>query len=81
MNGIAVWIDWYLDDSPKNKVTTGPIMPPEINQEIKWDMYTRQGVYLLRDPVSIKQNDILHYTVFFSTQDDKFEFRLNGKTI
>ncbi|GLV34020.1 Arginine methyltransferase 7 [Carabus blaptoides fortunei] len=81
LNGIAVWIDWYLDGSSNNIVTTGPIMPPEIHQEIKWDMYTRQGVYLLRHPITIKQNDTLHYTVFFSTQDDQFEFRLNGKRI
>ncbi|XP_072401270.1 protein arginine N-methyltransferase 7 [Diabrotica undecimpunctata] len=45
-NGIALWIDWYLTDSTKSSITTGPISPVVIGEKIDWDMHTRQGVSL-----------------------------------
>ncbi|XP_018575753.1 protein arginine N-methyltransferase 7 [Anoplophora glabripennis] len=50
-NGIALWVDWDMDGSPKHAVTTGPIAPVVIGQKISWDMYTRQGVYLFPNKV------------------------------
>lgn len=46
-NGIALWIEWILDDNDKNVISTGPTVPPTINQFIQWDMHTRQGVHFL----------------------------------
>lgn len=45
-NGIALWVEWYLDNSPSNIINTGPLQTIEIGQKVQWDMYTRQGVIL-----------------------------------
>ncbi|CAG9856165.1 unnamed protein product [Phyllotreta striolata] len=51
-NGVALWTDWYLTDSNRLTITTGPVSPIKIGQKIDWDMYTRQGVYLFAEKSS-----------------------------
>ncbi|XP_071451917.1 protein arginine N-methyltransferase 7 isoform X2 [Hetaerina americana] len=46
-NGIAVWVDWHLDGTSENIISTGPVGLPELGKFIAWDMYTRQGVRLI----------------------------------
>ncbi|KAJ8928652.1 hypothetical protein NQ314_018746 [Rhamnusium bicolor] len=45
-NGIALWVDWNLEGISKSIISTGPVVPIELGQNIHWDMYTRQGVCL-----------------------------------
>ncbi|XP_046397806.1 protein arginine N-methyltransferase 7 isoform X2 [Ischnura elegans] len=47
-NGIAVWVDWDLDGTPENTISTGPSgKHPQLGDFVSWDMFTRQGVRLL----------------------------------
>ncbi|KAJ8922336.1 hypothetical protein NQ315_004279 [Exocentrus adspersus] len=46
-NGIALWVDWHLDGSQKSIISTGPTTEVTVGEKINWDMYTRQGVYLM----------------------------------
>lgn len=48
-NGIALWVEWHLDDSPSTVINTGPLQPIVIGQKVQWDMYTRQGVVLFEN--------------------------------
>ncbi|KAK5642476.1 hypothetical protein RI129_008643 [Pyrocoelia pectoralis] len=47
-NGVALWVDWDLDGSPKNVITTGPTTLPKVGEWIQWDMHTRQGIQFLK---------------------------------
>lgn len=80
MNGVAMWVDWHLDDSSQNVITTGPIEQPEFNKEIRWDMYTRQGVFIFEENVNITEKDYFSTYVTCSELLDTIEFRfyLNG---
>lgn len=75
MNGITLWVDWYLDDSTSNIITTGPIEPPEFDKEVKWDMYTRQGVYIFEENYTISEKDKFFSSVLYSELLDKIEFK------
>lgn len=43
-NGIALWVDFVLDE--ENIVTTGPTETIVPGEYVTWDCYSRQGVYL-----------------------------------
>ncbi|XP_065160684.1 protein arginine N-methyltransferase 7 isoform X2 [Atheta coriaria] len=48
-NGIAVWVDWILDDerAEYSTVTSGPVVATEVGKTVQWDVHSRQGVSLL----------------------------------
>ncbi|KAF7285995.1 hypothetical protein GWI33_008298 [Rhynchophorus ferrugineus] len=71
-NGIALWIDWSLDGSLRNTITTGPLIPPMVGKEIEWDKYIRQGVYLL--PQSTSHDINFHFIFNFKDGNIKFKF-------
>lgn len=50
-NGVAIWVDWNFGDNRRNTITTGPLVSPEIGENIMWDYYTRQGVHLFPNRV------------------------------
>lgn len=81
MNGIALWVDWYLDDSPRNIISTGPLEPPEFNKEIKWDMYTRQGVFIFEEGINVTERDKLFSYITCSELLDKIEFKFYFNSI
>ncbi|CAD7083536.1 unnamed protein product [Hermetia illucens] len=80
VNGIALWVDWSLDGSDKERrnVTTGPVLAPEIGNYISWDLYTRQGVHLLHTPKAVKGGEQISWDVKFipNAGDIRFKFNL-----
>ncbi|XP_023027368.2 arginine methyltransferase 7 [Leptinotarsa decemlineata] len=70
-NGIALWVDWNLDDSPDSTITTGPIRPIEIGKNIHWDMYTRQGVCLFPG----RNHKEIEYNFKFDFHDGNITFK------
>lgn len=70
-NGLALWVDWHLDDSPKGTVSTGPTEPIVVGKKIQWDMYTRQGVCLFPN----KAVQSLQYKFSFDFKDGNISFK------
>ena len=77
-NGIALWVEWNLDDSKTSKLTisTGPIEPIQVGNFIKWDLYTKQGVHLVRKPITVDKTNNIDWKVSFkpTTGDLNFKF-------
>ncbi|EEZ99615.1 protein arginine N-methyltransferase 7 isoform X2 [Tribolium castaneum] len=48
-NGIALWIEWLHEEGAKSVISSGPVIPPQVGQQIEWDVHTRQGVCLFAD--------------------------------
>ncbi|KAJ8943825.1 hypothetical protein NQ318_020897 [Aromia moschata] len=69
-NGIALWVEWHLDGTPKNIISTGPVSAVEVGQKINWDMYTRQGVWLF--PSKAVKN--IDYTFKFDFNEGSISF-------
>ena len=47
-NGIALWVEWCLDE--EIVVSTGPIADrPAVGSQVEWDIHTKQGVYFTPD--------------------------------
>lgn len=69
-NGIALWVEWHLDDTPKSIINSGPVAPIEIGQKVKWDMYTRQGVVLFPN----KTAKTIDYTFTFDFGEGNISF-------
>ncbi|CAH1124850.1 unnamed protein product [Ceutorhynchus assimilis] len=70
-NGLALWVEWSLDDTPKGTVTTGPTESIEIGKKIQWDMYTRQGVCLFTSKLA----QTLQYHFTFDFKDGNITFK------
>lgn len=51
LNGVAMWIDWQLDETAS--VSSGPTMPPTLGQNIKWDIHSKQAVYFIKEPMLV----------------------------
>ncbi|KAK8730718.1 hypothetical protein OTU49_007885 [Cherax quadricarinatus] len=85
VNGMALWADWHMTDQLEDILTTGPVQPVILDQYISWDVYSRQGVYLFREPVTVDkvQPYRLHYSVTFQPCDGTlmFDFQLKNQTI
>ena len=64
MNGIVIWTVW----NDKKYLTTGPTDPPVPGELIKWDMFSKQGVYLIPQPKDVQvDNEItLNFKMNFS---------------
>jgi len=69
---VALWIDWKLDDSDDDFVTSGPLQEPEIGDWIKWDVHTRQGVFFLPDDCI--NTGSLVFSAKFNPKDGDIEF-------
>lgn len=69
-NGIALWVDWQIDLSDKNLISTGPLLHPTIGKPVVWDVHNRQGVYLFQN---MKQN-VVHYNFTFNSSHGNILF-------
>lgn len=79
-NGIALWVDWKLNDSDSEKytVTTGPTTSPiEIGEFITWDFHTRQGVHLLPRPMAMKTDSELQCDICFVAESGSLTFKFD----
>ncbi|KAK3862916.1 hypothetical protein Pcinc_031254 [Petrolisthes cinctipes] len=83
VNGMALWADWHLTDQDQDVITTGPISPVVLDQNVEWDTYSRQGVYLFRQPININKDlpSTLQYSITFQPLDGmlNFEFGIEVK--
>uniref|UniRef100_A0AAR5PHY3 Protein arginine N-methyltransferase n=1 Tax=Dendroctonus ponderosae TaxID=77166 RepID=A0AAR5PHY3_DENPD len=71
-NGVALWANWNLDDSPKRTVSTGPVGEIILGKKIQWDMYTRQGVCLFSNKLSSR----LEYNFTFDVNEGSINFQM-----
>nr|XP_027216177.1 protein arginine N-methyltransferase 7-like [Penaeus vannamei] len=81
VNGVALWADWHMTDHPEDVLTTGPVEPVVLDQYVSWDVYSRQGVYLVKNPVEINpsQQHTLEYAVTFKPNDGTIVFDFQVK--
>ncbi|XP_053674628.1 protein arginine N-methyltransferase 7 [Anopheles nili] len=85
LNGIAIWIEWHLDEShsPKTTISCGPQIPVEeaSREPVRWNVNFRQGVHLLRKhpnhkaviPWAVKFNPMLGNVYFQFDYMDEVE--------
>lgn len=82
INGLALWVDWHMTAESEDILTTGPVEPIVLNQNVSWDVYTRQGIYLLKQPVNVNnsQTHQLSYSTIFQPSDGsvKFDFQVKA---
>ncbi|XP_051157383.1 protein arginine N-methyltransferase 7 [Leptopilina boulardi] len=76
-NGIALWIDWKLDDDVI--ISSGPQESIKSGAQVIWDPHTKQGVHLLKNIKSVKSKDTLSWSFDFKPNEGlmKFEFHVN----
>ncbi|XP_013108324.1 protein arginine N-methyltransferase 7 [Stomoxys calcitrans] len=82
-NGIALWVDWLLDDtnSPKSTVTSGPLEDVGIGQFVRWDMFVRQGVHLFSQSHNVTSNEsFVEWNVDFKPKQGILNFHFEVKT-
>ena len=77
-NGIALWMDWQLDEC--TSIGGGPTLPVTIGQNVHWDMHSKQAVYFLNRPVNLSDGDkkVLKYQISLvpETYELKFNFSI-----
>nr|CAG4640705.1 EOG090X02VY [Eulimnadia texana] len=71
-NGIAIWIDWNLHKD--TTVSTGPVETIVPGKLVEWDIHSKQGVYLLKNPQNVQSGQQLRYEVCFSPESGNFKF-------
>lgn len=80
-NGIALWVDWKLNDSDSTKyvISTGHTSPIHIGEFIEWDFHTRQGVHLLSRPKTMKADSELQCDISFVPVTGSLTFNFDFK--
>lgn len=77
-NGVALWTDYTFDSS--TVISTGPIAQVAIGQRIAWDMYTRQGVYFVKQSADTnKISNKLSYSMKLDNNTGDVDFLFNWK--
>lgn len=71
-NGIAIWIDWYLDE--ETMVSCGPIDDVAPGQRINWDPHTRQGVHLPHDVKQVTNENFIKSSFKFDPKEGTVQF-------
>lgn len=73
-NGIALWMDWNLDEDVT--ISTGPVEQVVVGKNIVWDPYTRQGVYFLgKESKAVAEGSAsLKFTIKFDPETGSFDF-------
>lgn len=68
-NGIAIWINWHLNENVKSVISTGPTIPIESEKFIQWSMHNRQGVFFVQKPV-----ESIAYQVNYLLEKNQLDF-------
>ncbi|GAB0094235.1 Protein arginine N-methyltransferase [Sergentomyia squamirostris] len=68
-NAVAFWVVWHLDRSghERAQVSTGPKSPPEPGKFVKWDPFTKQGVFFVVEPIAVAEGVEYSLEVTFNT--------------
>lgn len=76
LNGVALWIDWQLDEN--TTISGGPTLPVTLGQNIQWDVHSKQAVYFIKQPISLSDSSekVLNYQISFvpDTHELKLHF-------
>ncbi|KAJ8670527.1 hypothetical protein QAD02_001786 [Eretmocerus hayati] len=76
-NGIAIWVDWHLDD--EICVSSGPVEEIVPGSRVSWDWYSRQGVHLLSNITQVSNKNVVVSAFAFNAREGLFEFSFNVK--
>ena len=79
LNGVALWINWQLDENTAISVCGGPTGPVTLGQNVQWDVHSKQAVYFTKDPVSFSEKDgkILSYQISLIPETYEFKFKFS----
>jgi len=70
INGVALWMEWCLDEDIV--VSSGPLFDVTPGEKVKWDMDSKQGVHLIKNP---KNCSNLKYQIEFLPSEGDFCFK------
>ena len=71
-NGVAIWVDWHLDDDII--ISSGPTEEIIPGARIAWDPYTRQGVHLLQDITEVTNKNVFLSSFKFDPKEGDMQF-------
>ena len=72
LNGVALWMEWSLDEGSDNVLSGGPVIQPTVGSAVKWDMDSKQGVSFFQ---KYKDCTKLQYHVEFVPSEGDFTFK------
>ena len=72
INGMALWMDFYLDE--ETKVSGGPVSPVQVGHGVEWDMDMRQGAHFFKRHVKVDSARAVGYVVNFLPDEGDFSF-------
>jgi len=72
MNGVALWMEWSLDE--ETVVSGGPVSEVLVGQNVAWDMDSKQGVHLVKNPAIGSR---LHYKIDFIPSEGDLSFKFD----
>jgi len=70
VNGVALWMEWSLDED--TVVSGGPVKKVLVGQKVDWDMDSKQGVHLVKNPVSCSR---MQYKIDFIPNEGDLSFK------
>ncbi|XP_014226087.1 protein arginine N-methyltransferase 7 isoform X1 [Trichogramma pretiosum] len=73
-NGIALWVDWHLDQDNEIVVSSGPIVKIIPGERLSWDPYTRQGVHLPYEIKNVSSENSLRIRHKFNPKEGTMHF-------
>ncbi|XP_059468906.1 protein arginine N-methyltransferase 7 [Neocloeon triangulifer] len=71
-HGFALWMDWHL--TAELTVSTGPTEPPKVGEKVKWDKFTRQGVYFSDERHEVTSEDFYRFSATHEVESCKTDF-------
>jgi len=74
LNGVALWMEWSLDESGDNVLSSGPVSSTSVGHKIHWDMDSKQGVSFLTPTQDCTK---LKYKVDFVPSEGDFTFKFD----
>ena len=72
LNGVALWMEWSLDEGGDNVLSGGPVTKPIVGNKVDWDMDSKQGVSFFQ---KYKNCTKLQYHVEFVPSEGDFTFK------
>eukprot|EP00090_Calanus_glacialis_P010298 TRINITY_DN18678_c0_g1_i1.p1 TRINITY_DN18678_c0_g1~~TRINITY_DN18678_c0_g1_i1.p1 ORF type:complete len:702 (-),score=219.83 TRINITY_DN18678_c0_g1_i1:21-2126(-) len=72
VNGVALWMEWSLDQ--ETVVSGGPVGVVEVGKKVAWDMDSKQGVHLVKNPSICSK---LRYQINFIPREGDLSFKFD----
>lgn len=70
-------MDWIFDDSSDIVISSGPTEPVTTGEYVKWDIYSKQGVYFIHPACSITRHNCLKYEINFFPNPGTFDYNFD----